>query len=502
MVNAPRLVVSLPARTAADARAEAREAADAGADLAEVRLDRWDPLERERAAALFPSPLALLATLRSRAEGGEGPDDPAERAAALRALADLPFEGLDLEAARDLALLPTLPTHLAVRIVSSHLRPGTAESDVVGTLRSALGGEAIRKVVVPASVGTFLRVLLPRIPPSGDGARLLLTTGASGALCRAWAARLEYPIVFTSLPERPGGATRPTVEPSQIPVDRLRWFLSGGREAPLFGILGRPVAHSQSPYLHARWMERSAHPGLYVPIEIESESEFVDALPALAAGGFRGLNVTHPWKPVALAVASRVTRAAETCAVANLLTFREGEIEADNTDLIAILRRLGELRSSDDWDGGELAVVGAGGAAAATLAAARELGARAGVIARDTARAAPVAAQFGAELLDPARPRPFPLLVHATPVGRPDDADLGVAIAPWIDERSRLIDWVYTPAHPVLRETAQRRGAAYEDGWRLLVYQAAASFGIWWGEEPDEAEVAATIEEGPCAVSA
>jgi shikimate dehydrogenase/3-dehydroquinate dehydratase type I len=498
----PRIVATLASRSVAEATRALAQARDQGADLAEIRLDRWSPQERVRLRELFPSPLPLIATLRSRAEGGEGPDDVSERTRILGEAAQLPFEAIDLEAERDLALAQTGPIAAApARVVSTHLRAGTPATEVARSLRAATADGCIRKVVLPASVAVALRDLLPALPPANDGPRILLTTGASGALFRAWSYRLGFPLVFARVAEGPAHARSPEapVEPSQIPVDQMHAFLGGGPTAPIFAVVGRPIAHSQSPYLHARWMRDAGRAGLYVPLEIETEAEFIDALPALAAGGFRGLNVTHPWKSVALASASRVARAAEVCAVANCLTFRGDEVEAENTDLAAILRRLEEYRAEGRWDGNEVAVVGAGGSAAATLAAARELGATAYVVARDRERAGATAARFDATVLPPTSARPFQLVVHATPVGRGEGGSLEVPIRPLIRPGGTVLDWVYGPADPEVRQLAVAASADYEDGWSLLVYQAAASFGLWWGTEPSVDQVTAAIREGPCA---
>jgi shikimate dehydrogenase len=495
----PLLIVTLPGRTVAEVRNEVDEARAGGADIAEVRIDRWSSAERDRLGELFPSSLPLMATLRSRAEGGEGPDAPEERRRLLEAMTQLPFRWIDLEDARDRALLPLAgATSDRVQILSAHLPAGTPPAEVV---RRALEGAppgTVRKLVVPASVGELLDGILPSLREMGLASAVVLTTGPSGALLRAWSGRFHYPFVFASLPETHGAGPARTVEPSQIPVDRLQRYLAEVEPGPLFAVVGHPVAHSQSPYLHSRWMRSSRRSGLYVALDLLSEVEFVEALEPLVSGGFRGVNVTHPWKSSALAAATRVGRGAALCGTANCLTFRDGEVEAENTDLVAVLRRFDELRASGAWGGGELAVVGAGGAAAATLAAAREVDVPAFLVARSAEKAGPLAHRFGATLLPATEARAFSLVVHATDVGRDGAGPLDAPLAKLVGPDSRVLDWVYAPTFPEIRTTAENAGATYEDGWRLLVYQAAASFGVWWGTEPPPEEVDRTIEEGPC----
>jgi shikimate dehydrogenase len=492
----PLVIVTLPARTVAGARSEALLAAEHGADLAEVRVDRLPADEQQKLPELFPPALPLVATLRSRAEGGEGPDDPAARAEVLQRLAALPFRWIDVEFARDLpAVLQLPPPERLGRIVSSHLRQGE-QSGWERRWRELATVDAVGKLVFPASVPLVLREVLPALAGRPGGGCVVQTTGPSGPLLRALAGRLRFPFVYAALPE---GASGAPVEPSQIPVDQLRPFLDAEGSAPLFAIVGRPVDHSASPAIHARWMRAARRPGIYLPLEFPDDLELVESLPRLAELGFRGLNVTHPFKAAAAEAATDLRPGALASRAANCLSFRAGGIEAENTDLAAILRRLGELRLSGAWEGSELAVVGAGGSARATLAAARTLAVPATVYARRPEAARSLAAEFEATAGGGRREAPHELVVHATSAGRKGAGPLAVPLAPLLGPKSHVVDWVYRPDAPEVQAAARSAGATYEDGWRLLVYQAAASFEIWWGSSPGDAPVAEALAEGGCA---
>jgi len=499
MPDVPLLVLTAPSRGVDGARDDISRARESGADVVELRIDRWPESERGRVGELFPAPLPLMATLRSRTEGGEGPDDPEARRATLLAVARSPFRWMDLEEARDLPIAHEFPSDPAPLLVASaHLPGDTSPAALVDRLRRPLPPRTIRKIVLPANLGRLLGEILPTLRAAGTSGAVVLTTGPSGPLLRAWAPELGYPLVYAAPRVVPGPSLSEKVEASQVPVDRLRWYFEGPVRS-LYAILGRPVAHSQSPYLHARWMRAHGHHGLYVPLEVASETEFVEALEPLAARGLYGANVTHPWKMVALASATRVARGAEVCGAANCLTFHDGEIEAENTDLAAALRRLEELRDSGRWTSNELVVLGSGGSAAATLAAARELRAEAYVMARSAEKAAALSARFESRRLPAEEIRPFSLVVHATDVGRADADRLELPLSKLVNSDTVVLDWVYAAADDVVRRTVLGAGGTYEDGWRLLVYQAAASFGIWWGDAPDAEEIDRTIREGPCA---
>ena len=149
----PALVVTLPARTIADARKQMEEARESGASFFEVRFDRFSEGELGRVSELFPSGSPLLATLRSAAEGGEGPDDPERRARILTELARQPFRWIDVELARDTAVARSLsrPGRLGL-IVSTFSPVPLRESEWRSLLREAVPEASIRKVVAPASV--------------------------------------------------------------------------------------------------------------------------------------------------------------------------------------------------------------------------------------------------------------------------------------------------------------------------------------------------------------
>jgi shikimate dehydrogenase len=496
----PSVVVSLPGRSLDALRREISEARIGGADLAEIRLDRLGVSDRERIAELFPSELPLMATLRSRSEGGEGPDAPEERSEILRRAAALPFRFLDLEWEADrLWLARPRDAPGPVRVVSSHLTSPASRAPWERRLEELATVEGVGKLVFPCSVSDLLSRVLPQVSSLSNRSATVHTTGGSGPLLRVWARRFGFPLVFAALPSNSSGPERPRVESSQIPVDRLAPYLRAEGVPPLYGVVGHPVNHSLSPSLPHRWMGAMGRTGLYVALEMDGDEEFLTSLGPLADNGFRGLNVTLPFKEAAYRAASRCGRSAEACRAANCLTFRDDEVEAENTDLGAMLRRLSELRDAGRWDDRSVAVVGTGGAARATLAALRTLGARTTVYGRRPERAHALAREFGAEAGSVHDPPVFSLVVHATSVGRNPERTLDLPLQRILRPGSHLVDWVYAPDAPTVRDRALAAGASYEDGWRLLVYQAAATYAIWWGDEPPERQLQDAIAEGPCA---
>lgn len=486
-MRGPRLCVTLPARTLAGAVRGIAAARQDGADLVELRLDRWPAEERRRLAELFPAALPLVATYRSIAEGGEGSADPEERARLLVELRALPFERIDREVARD---APPGPDDAPRSIGSRHLAAPVHWSSFPEMALRGRVAEELRKTVAPATVSEFLRDVLP-LPWEGGGG-IVHTQGPSGPLSRLWPERLGTPWVFCA-PGPSDPSSGEPVDPSQPPVDRLASTLRASPPGPFFALLGHPVHHSLSPRLHHTWLRDGQRRGLYVALDVETEREFRDLLDRLPQGGFRGVNVTHPWKELALTVSPRAEPGATEAGAANCLTWDGGSWTAALTDLEAVERRLLELRREGSWDGNELALLGSGGAARATLVASRRLGASVKLWTRRPEAFEALARRFPTTVRPPSRGG-CGLAVQATPVGRKNAGELDPAALELLRSALYCLDFVYAPDAPIVGEAVESGGGTYEDGTRLLRYQAEESFRRWWGARPDGAGAPEALE--------
>ncbi|MCI4366893.1 MAG: type I 3-dehydroquinate dehydratase [Thermoplasmata archaeon] len=481
-MNRPMLCVTLPSRTLEGARAGIRAAHEDGADLVEIRFDRWSETERARAAELFPSEVRLLATFRSVAEGGEGSVDPMIRHDLLDRWARLPFYAVDREVARDAS--PTA-ARASASVGSRHLAAPVDWATFPEMIQRGHAPGELGKIVAPATVGEFLQRLLPAADRPISPGRILHTTGPSGPLSRVWAGALGSEWVFAAPGPHDKGPGGP-VEPSQVPVDRLASVFGSDPPTPLFALLGHPVLHSESPMLHHAWMRAEGVPGAYLAVDVETEREFRDLLDRMATGGFRGLNVTYPWKTLALATVSDAEPAAQLAGAANCLTWDGRGWSGALTDVEAVERRLTELRQEGIWAGRELTVLGSGGAARAALVAARRLGATVRIRARRAGAIDELRHRFPETVIGPAS-GPAPLVIHATSAGRTiENAGLGFPISDLLGPVSYLIDLLYAPVAPSLHLAAEHAGARYEDGRRILRYQAEESFRRWWGHRPKD----------------
>jgi len=243
------------------------------------------------------------------------------------------------------------------------------------------------------------------------------------------------------------------------------------------GVAGWPVAHSRSPAMHnaalvAVGLEGWRYQHLPLPPEL-----FAEAVRALPAVGFAGINVTIPHKEAALALADDATATARAIGAANTLTFGpDGAVHADNTDAPGLIAALGDERPRT------VVVLGAGGSARAVVYALAQIGASVKIWNRTAERARSLAGEFGAEAVQDLPPAD--LLVNCTSVGLADPLrtfkDLPVEVDA-LGEYACVVDLVYRAGGTGLLREAKRTGSRAIDGIEILVRQGALSFERWTG---------------------
>lgn len=250
-------------------------------------------------------------------------------------------------------------------------------------------------------------------------------------------------------------------------------------------LLGHPVSHSLSPRFQNAALRAAGIPLVYEALDVAPET-LAETLADLARAGASG-NVTIPHKEAVASLCSRRTALAERCRAVNTFWHEAGALVGDNTDVggvdAIVLALLGEARSS-----ARVALIGAGGSAAAVLAAAERWGsARVRLYNRHVDRAQALALRFGAavdvvrsidEALDAAT-----LVVNATPIGLRDEG-FPVAIEA-IPSGAAVFDLVYRTGETAWVRAAREAGHRAADGEGMLVEQGALSFERWFGIEPD-----------------
>ena len=265
-------------------------------------------------------------------------------------------------------------------------------------------------------------------------------------------------------------------------------------------LFGKPIKTSLSPKIHRLFAEQFDLQIDYQRIETGTDG-FITALQAFYDAGGHGCNVTLPLKREAWRLASELTDEVRQAQAANTLLRRPaGGWSAYNTDGAGLVVDLTNnhgiaLRAK------RVLVLGAGGAVAgilSNLCAAKV--SQIVLVNRNLERAKALAARYATmgdisvvDWQDLAGSGSFGLVINATSLGHQ-----GV-VPPLIDSvlepGSYLYDLNYFKAGLPLKTWCDERGQTYIDGLGMLVEQAAESFSIWTGQQPQTSAVIKACEE-------
>jgi len=250
-------------------------------------------------------------------------------------------------------------------------------------------------------------------------------------------------------------------------------------------LLGDPVAHSLSPIIQNAAFRSAGMDGVYVAVRCAPDDLFGFMRGLARAGG--GGNITLPHKEKAAAVVDVANDAVRRTGACN--TFwggPDGRVHGDNTDVDGFRRAarafVGSLTNM------RVLLLGAGGAARATLMGLLEEGAHEVVLLnRSVERARAVARRIGGAharvipLAEELRGQSFDLVVNATRVGM-EPGDPSPFDFELLARAGAAMDLVYGKHVTPFVRAAEDFGVRACDGSEVLIQQGAASFERWWGE--------------------
>ena len=261
-----------------------------------------------------------------------------------------------------------------------------------------------------------------------------------------------------------------------------------------FAVMGNPIAHSLSPFIHHCFAEQTGKQLRYEKIKVD-EASFEDHVFNFFAQGGRGLNITLPFKQRAFVMAKKATDRCMQAKAANTLWLdAAGHLQADNTDGVGLIR---DLSHHISLEAKQVLLLGAGGAArgiVGPLLAANI--AQLTIANRTVEKTKALQIDFPqikgitlSELKDN-----YDLILNAT------SASLTAKLPVLPSSVLQNAPFCYDLAYCVKGLTsfvvwAREQGCAAMDGLGMLVEQAAESFFIWHGLKPDTESVLTALRK-------
>jgi 3-dehydroquinate dehydratase/shikimate dehydrogenase len=449
----------------AELRRRRDAAAEAGADLVELRLDSVaDP---DVAAALAGRTTPVVVTCRPEWEGGAFKDSEAERRRILECAIQQGAEYVDVEFKAGFASELIAMTGGRRIVLSTHDFEGVP-SDLIERVRTmrAARAEIVKVAVMAHSLSDNLHLLqLERAANT-----VLIGMGRSGAPTRVLAAHFHSHWSYAGDGVAPGQISAPRM------LEEFR-FREVSEQTAIYGVVGSPLTHSVSPAMHNAAFRAAGVDAVYVPMVASSAEDFTIFATAL---GVQGVSITIPFKVGLFERADEMDELSRRVGAVN--TYRRDGLrwEGRNTDVSGFLAPLnGRL----DLQGARAAILGAGGAARAVAVALASAGSVVTVYARNRGKAKDVARLAdGMAGVFPIAPQSWDLLVNTTPVGMFPEADETPFEGPF--DGQLVYDLVYNPIETRLLKDAAAAGCATLGGLEMLVAQAEDQSEWWLGRRP------------------
>ena len=261
------------------------------------------------------------------------------------------------------------------------------------------------------------------------------------------------------------------------------------------GIFGYPISHSISPVMHRAAFDHAGVDATYDAWETHPDM-LAEGVRRLRGESFLGANVTVPHKQAVIEYLDEIDDLATRIGAVNTIVNNSGTLIGSNTDARGFIDSLKE-RAGMDPSGTDAVLLGAGGAArAAAHALAEERVSSLTIANRTLERAASLADEIEAlgirtraiSLSDPGFAqvcKRTDLLVNSTSVGMTHGPAEGVSPVPAgaIRPGTVVYDMVYNPPETPLLRSAAEAGATVVEGLPMLVYQGAAAWAMWTGQE-------------------
>ena len=263
-----------------------------------------------------------------------------------------------------------------------------------------------------------------------------------------------------------------------------------------YAVIGNPIAHSKSPLIHEAFAKQTAQDISYERVLAPLDG-FSATVQDLVAKGYKGVNVTVPFKFEAYDLANQLMPHALDAGAANTLLFSNQGIVADNTDGAGLVRDITQnLKQS--IAGKRVLLLGAGGAAEGVLHPILACEPSMLVIAnRSLDKALSMVKKVASSTVSLAgcefsslQGHEFDIVINATSAGLTDTA---LPIPDTIFAKGCLAyDMMYGRETPFMAQ-ARRNGARVADGLGMLIEQAAEAFYLWRNVRPKTQPVIAMV---------
>lgn len=261
----------------------------------------------------------------------------------------------------------------------------------------------------------------------------------------------------------------------------------------LFGLIGYPIKHSLSPWIHTQFMEKANITGSYEIFEIDLNTDFKQAIAELREKNINGFNITVPYKEKIISELDSLDDQAKRIGAVNTVLNYDGQLIGYNTDGMGYVKSLEVAYPKIKTTNIKILLLGAGGAARGIYNGLKGSGYLNIDIANRTLEKAEeikktftkgetkvMSLQAAEQVLDQ-----YDLIVQTTSVGMKPDVAEEIVNVTKLKPNVIVSDIVYQPIMTQFLKSAQEKGALIHTGHTMLLYQAQLAFNIWTETQVD-----------------
>lgn len=255
-------------------------------------------------------------------------------------------------------------------------------------------------------------------------------------------------------------------------------------------VMGDPIDHSLSPFMHGAIIEKHGYDALYIPVRVapDETERFVEAAAYL---GFCGFNATMPHKIRLLDYVDELDEKASLYRSVNTVRIRDGVLTGSNTDVDGLMAAL--HRQGIRLVGLNVMMIGAGGVAGALIRGFSAAGAASVTVLNRTLSAAEKAVSGirGASALELTQEHlsetaaSSDLIINCTPLGMAGVEDDFRDLSFLDDTGAFVVDLIYNPWQTAFLRYAEARGLQTMNGLPMLIHQGLLSFQFFTDLELD-----------------
>ena len=250
-----------------------------------------------------------------------------------------------------------------------------------------------------------------------------------------------------------------------------------------FLVIGNPISHSLSPKLHNYWLKKNNINGTYDKEKLNS-NDLEKLILRVKTNEIYGINVTVPFKKEIISYLDELSLEAENTQSVNTIYLNDNKVKGHNTDVDGFELSLTNIKF--DVKGKKILILGAGGVVPSIIFSLKKMKALKIIISNRTkAKAESLKDIFNdLSIVDWGEVPNFDMVINATSLGLDNKDQINLDFSK-VEKGKLYYDVIYNPKETNFLKKAKGMGNKTENGKKMFIYQAAASFKIWHNIYPN-----------------